>query len=63
MLFVSVLLLCDDPFLFGQSHHAHEVNDTSQVSAVKPSREKVLVTVESFSKQTQLVFAHLGTVL
>lgn len=35
VLFVSVLPLCHDPVLFGQSHHAHEVHDTSQVSAVK----------------------------
>lgn len=59
-MFVSVLLLCNDPFLFGQSHHAHEVNDTSQVSAVKGSREKLLVTVESFLKQNQLFLWPLG---
>lgn len=33
MLFDSVLPLCDDPVVCGQSRHAHEVHGTSQVSA------------------------------
>lgn len=36
MLFFSVLPLCNDPLLSGQSCHAHEVHDTSQVRALKP---------------------------
>ena len=46
VLSVSLLPLCDDPLLCGQSRHAHEVHDTSQVSAVKPNREKLIVTEE-----------------
>lgn len=65
MLFVSVLPLCHDPVLFGQSHHAHEVHDTSQVSGVKPCREESLVTKESlFVLKVELVdlFGLLGAV-
>lgn len=29
LLFYSVLCLCHDPILLNQSHHAHEVHDTS----------------------------------
>lgn len=66
MLFVSMLPLCDDPVLFGQSCYAHEVHGSPQVCAIKSALKSELNQIHYILLLQSGLFnkkAHLLTLL